>query len=165
VAEPLDAAAIEVQVSSTLDEFVAAVMRRDADAVADLHADSPETLVIWPGAGEEIRGIEAVRAALRQEMRGWKSVRLALTDREIRVLSADAALVFGHYDQDLEAMPPGSRRPVSRKVTGARFIALLTRQDDRWKMRLAAGSIPLNATMFDALVFPPPFRQRKPKTP
>jgi len=152
-------------VRRVLADFAAAVGRRDAEAVARLHVDGPDTIAIWPGLGEEIRGIEALRSALRQEMASWKSASLVVTDHDVRVLSADAAVVWGHYDQELEAASPGARRPVTRRVQGARFFALMTRQADGWKMLIEMGAIPLNAAMFEALVYPPPFRQRRPKRP
>ena len=148
-----------------LEEFAAAVGRRDADAIARLHIDGPDTVAIWPGLGEEIVGIEALRAALRQEMGHWKSASLVVTDHTVRVINSDAAVVWGHYDQQLEAAPPGGRHPVTRRVQGARFFALMMRQPDGWKMLIEVGAIPLNAAMFEALVYPPPFRQRKPKKP
>jgi len=117
-------------------------------------------VAIWPSLGEEIVGSDALRAALRQEMATWKSSSFAVTDHQVRLLQADTAFVWGHYDQELEAHPRGARRPVSRRVRGARFFALMVRRPDGWRMLIEGGSIPMTGAMWDTLSDPPPFPKR-----
>jgi ketosteroid isomerase-like protein len=151
------------QVNKTLDEFAVAVGRRDADAIAALHVEGSDALAIWPGEGEEIAGSEAIRAALRQEMSAWKAVTFTITDRQVRVMGPESAFVWGHYDEDLDASPPGTPHPVLRRVRGGRFFAVMARRPEGWRMLIEGGSIPLNAAMYGALLFPPSFPTPKPK--
>jgi len=147
-------------IKATLDAFADAVARQDPEAIAELHVDGPDTIAVWPGVGEEIVGIDAIRTALGQELPTWESVTFVITDFRIHMLGPKLAYVWGHYDQDLKARPPGARRRVSRRVRGARFFAVMSKEADGWRMLIESGSIPMTDPMWDTIADPPPYELR-----
>lgn len=100
-------------------DFINAVQERDADAAAELCAESVEVLL--PGADTPLRGREGVRQMIRIAPQFLQSVRdEEERDGEVRITTLTRAPgVFANYTTWLFAMDGGKINHLSFELRGA----------------------------------------------
>ena len=100
-------------------DFITAVQERDADAAAELCAESVEVLL--PGADTPLRGREGVRQMIRIAPQFLQSVRdEEERDGEVRITTLTRAPgVFANYTTWLFAMDGGKINRLSFELRGA----------------------------------------------
>jgi uncharacterized protein (TIGR02246 family) len=110
------------------DAFQRAVAAGDADAVVALYAD--DAWLVWPGAGQEARGKEAIAKLVRRDLPALRAGNPTLVRLVATPLADGTIAVVGHWEDG----PKEARVEI-------RTTEVLVRRDGAWKYLIDHASV------------------------
>lgn len=130
----LAAADVAAEIRAHEEAFGKACNAGDTSAALALYTD--DARVVWPGAGEEAHGRDAIQKVLAS---GCKGARLTLRDVDTIAIDDTHVVTVGHWES---AVTPPSGRAMTLQV---RTTEVLVKQGGSWKYLVDHASVGLPA--------------------